>query len=61
MPPALRRIVFWQPIDSPHQDAFLEAVAEQLGRITRELPPSPATKSAAVRTICTHHELAAEK
>ena len=25
----LRRIIFWQPIDSPHQDAFLEAVAEQ--------------------------------
>lgn len=23
------RIIFWQPIDSPHQDAFLEAVAEQ--------------------------------
>lgn len=23
------RIVFWQPIDSPHQHAFLEAVAEQ--------------------------------
>jgi glycosyltransferase involved in cell wall biosynthesis len=27
--PAPRRIIFWQPIDSPHQDAFLEAVAEQ--------------------------------
>lgn len=27
--PDLRRIIFWQPIDSPHQDAFLEAVAEQ--------------------------------
>ena len=23
------RIIFWQPIDSPHQEAFLEAVAEQ--------------------------------
>lgn len=22
------RIIFWQPIDSPHQDAFLESVAE---------------------------------
>ena len=29
--PAPRRIIFWQPIDSPHQDAFLEAVAEQFG------------------------------
>ena len=27
--PALTRIVFWQPIDSPHQDALLEAVAER--------------------------------
>jgi glycosyltransferase involved in cell wall biosynthesis len=27
MPPS--RIIFWQPIDSPHQDAFLEAVAER--------------------------------
>lgn len=27
--PECRRIIFWQPIDSPHQDAFLEAVAEQ--------------------------------
>jgi len=25
--PALSRIIFWQPIDSPHQDEFLEAVA----------------------------------
>lgn len=25
----LSRIIFWQPIDSPHQDAFLEAVAER--------------------------------
>ncbi len=27
--PALSRIIFWQPIDSPHQDEFLEAVAKQ--------------------------------
>ena len=26
-PPQARRIVFWQPIASPHQEAFLEAVA----------------------------------
>lgn len=25
----MRRIVFWQPIDSPHQDAFLEAVGRR--------------------------------
>lgn len=29
MPIDLQRIIFWQPIDSPHQEAFLEAVAEQ--------------------------------
>jgi hypothetical protein len=28
------RIIFWQPFASPHQEAFLEAVAEQFsGRI----------------------------
>jgi glycosyltransferase involved in cell wall biosynthesis len=25
----INRIIFWQPIDSPHQESFLEAVAEQ--------------------------------
>lgn len=38
------RIIFWQPFASPHQEAFLEAVAEQfpgeviLG-VERDLPP----------------------
>lgn len=27
--PAITRIVFWQPIDSPHQDALLDAIAER--------------------------------
>jgi hypothetical protein len=25
----INRIIFWQPFASPHQEAFLEAVAEQ--------------------------------
>jgi len=29
VPLEVNRIIFWQPIDSPHQEAFLEAVAEQ--------------------------------
>jgi hypothetical protein len=30
------RIIFWQPFASPHQGAFLEAVAEQfLGEVIR--------------------------
>ena len=41
--PRLGRIIFWQPIPSPHQEAFLESVAEQfpgeviLG-VERDLP-----------------------
>jgi len=41
---AVTRIVFWQPIDSPHQEAFLEEVGRQfpgeviLG-VERPLPP----------------------
>jgi glycosyltransferase involved in cell wall biosynthesis len=27
--PSLNRIIFWQPVDSPHQDEFLESVAER--------------------------------
>jgi glycosyltransferase involved in cell wall biosynthesis len=46
MPP--RRIIFWQPIDSPHQDAFLEAVAEQFsGEVILGVErPFPAERSA---------------
>lgn len=41
----VRRIIFWQPFASPHQEAFLEAVAEQfegdviLGVERATLPP----------------------
>jgi glycosyltransferase involved in cell wall biosynthesis len=43
------RIVFWQPIDSPHQDAFLEAVARQFSGevilgVERRLPPERAAQ-----------------
>lgn len=43
---SLHRIVFWQPFASPHQEAFLEAVAEQfageviLGVERADLPPA---------------------
>jgi len=43
------RIVFWQPIDSPHQEAFLEEVGRQfpgeviLG-VERSLPPDRASQ-----------------
>ncbi len=42
---SVRRIIFWQPFASPHQEAFLEAVAEQfsgeviLGVERPNLPP----------------------
>lgn len=42
---SVRRIIFWQPFASPHQEAFLEAVAEQfsgdviLGVERATLPP----------------------
>ncbi len=42
---SVRRIIFWQPFASPHQEAFLEAVAEQfsgeviLGVERPDLPP----------------------
>ncbi len=42
---SMRRIIFWQPFASPHQEAFLEAVAEQfsgeviLGVERPNLPP----------------------
>lgn len=60
--PECRRIIFWQPIDSPHQDAFLEAVAEQfpgeviLG-VERPFPPEraaqgwPAPQHALVKVV----------
>lgn len=40
----IKRIIFWQPFASPHQEAFLEAVAEQfLGEVIlgveSDLPP----------------------
>lgn len=44
-PLSVRRIIFWQPFASPHQEAFLEAVAEQfsgdviLGVERATLPP----------------------
>lgn len=46
----VRRIIFWQPFASPHQEAFLEAVAEQfegdviLGVERATLPPERAAQ-----------------
>jgi glycosyltransferase involved in cell wall biosynthesis len=45
----VRRIVFWQPIDSPHQDAFLEAVGRRFSGevilgVERRLPTDRAAQ-----------------
>jgi glycosyltransferase involved in cell wall biosynthesis len=45
----VRRIVFWQPIDSPHQESFLEAVGrrfqgEVILAVEKSLPPERVTQ-----------------